>query len=134
MAGDTVVVDSSALVAVFKREADAHALVARLQRFRRRLISAPNFLEAAIVCEEWGKPAPPSEFDFVVEALGIEIVPMSATQAEIARGAHRRFGKGRGRPPVLNFGDCFTYALAKELGAPLLFKGDDFIHTDLQPA
>ena len=134
MPGDTVIVDSSVLVAIFKREADARILVERLQRFRRRLISAPNFVEAAIVCEEWGKPAPAREFNLLVESLELEIVPASATQAEIARDAHRRFGKGRGQPPVLNFGDCFAYALAKETGAPLLFKGDDFAQTDLRPA
>jgi len=134
MSGDTVVVDSSAVVAVFKKEGDAYALVEKLQGFRSKLMSAPNFLEAAIVCEQWGKPAAPRVFDALVETLGIEIVPASATQMEIARHAHRRFGKGRGKPAVLNLGDCFAYALAKELDAPLLFKGDDFTRTDLHLA
>jgi ribonuclease VapC len=134
MAAETVIVDTSAIVAVFKREVEARDLIERLERFQKRLMSAPNFLEAAIVCEDWAKPAAPKEFDSVMAALRVEIVPASAGQMEIARQAHRRFGKGRGKPAVLNFGDCFAYALAKELGAPLLFKGNDFAQTDLQPA
>jgi ribonuclease VapC len=134
MSGDTVVIDSSAVVAVFKKERDADALIERLQSFRTKVMSATNFLEAAIVCELWGKPASPRLFDTLVEALGIEIVPASAAQMEIARHAHRRFGKGRGAKASLNFGDCFAYALAKELDAPLLFKGDDFANTDIAPA
>lgn len=134
MASDTVVVDASAVVAVFKREDDAYNLLEPLEAFKKRLISAPNFLEAAIVCEDWAKPAAPTEFDAMVAELRLDIVPPSESQIAIARQAHRRFGKGRGRPAVLNFGDCFAYALAKELDAPLLFKGNDFARTDLRPA
>jgi len=134
MAEDTVVLDSSVIVAVFKREAEAAQLMRRLAPYRRRVISMANLLEAAIVCESWAKPSRPGDFDLTVASLRLEAVPMTASQFEIARQGHRHFGKGRGRPAVLNFGDCFAYALAKELGAPLLFKGDDFTQTDLRPA
>ena len=133
-AGDTVIVDSSVIVAIFKREADAADLMNRLVSFQKRIISASSFFEAAIVCEEWAKPADPKEFDLMLAALRLEIVPATQPQMEIARRAHRRFGKGRGKPAVLNFGDCFVYALAKELGAPVLFKGDDFAQTDIEAA
>ncbi|MEJ0077812.1 MAG: type II toxin-antitoxin system VapC family toxin [Alphaproteobacteria bacterium] len=131
---DLVVIDSSVLVAIFKRESDVPHLMERLLSFDRRLISAVNFLESAIVCEEWGKPAGQQEYDRMVSSLQLEVAPATAAQTEIARDAHRRFGKGRGRPAVLNFGDCFAYALAKNLGAPLLYKGDDFAQTDIPAA
>lgn len=66
-------------------------------------------------------------------AAEIQIEPVTEAQARIAREAYRDFGKGSGHPAGLNFGDCFAYALAKEAGEPLLFKGKDFIHTDLAP-
>jgi ribonuclease VapC len=133
-ATDTVVLDCSVVVALFKRETDAQALFDRLSRFDKRKISAANFFEAAIVCEEWGEPAGPEEFDRLVAMLRLEIVPTTHRQAELAREVHRRFGTRRGDPAVLNFGDCFAYALAKDLGAPLLFKGGDFVHTDVERA
>ena len=129
-----VVIDSSILVAIFKRESDGARLVDRLLSFDRRLISAVNFLESAVVCEDWAKPAGPEDYDRMVSSLQLEIAPTTAAQAEIAREAHRRFGKGRGRPAVLNFGDCFAYALAKDLGAPLLYRGNDFAQTDIPAA
>jgi ribonuclease VapC len=129
-----VAVDSSILVAIFKQESDAPRLVQRLLSFDRRVISAVNFLESAIVCEDWGKPAGQEDYDKMVSSLDLEIVPATAAQTAIARGAHRQFGKGRGRPAVLNFGDCFAYALAKDLDAPLLYKGNDFAQTDIRAA
>ena len=73
-------------------------------------------------------------FERIVAALGTEITPFTPEQARLAFDAFKRFGKGRGTKASLNFGDCFAYALAKELQAPLLFRGNDFAHTDLQPA
>jgi ribonuclease VapC len=134
VSGQLVVVDSSVVVAIFKREADGPGFTERALSFDRRLISAANLLEAAIVCEEWAKPAGREEYDRFVSLLRLEIAPVTPAQAEIAREVHRRFGKGRGRPAVLNFGDCFAYALAKDLGAPLLFKGSDFAQTDIPAA
>jgi len=132
---DTVVVDSSAVVAVFKDEPGARDLAERLASYPNRVISAANFLEAAIVCEKWAEQlSAGNDFDVVIATLKLQVIPASPAQMKIARIAHRRFGKGRGKPAVLNFGDCFAYALAKELDAPLLFKGNDFTQTDLQPA
>jgi ribonuclease VapC len=73
------------------------------------------------------------DFDLFLAAAGIEIVPVDADQAEIARQAFRNYGKGR-NPAGLNYGDCFSYALAKTTGLPLLFKGDDFSQTDIERA
>ena len=129
-----VVVNSSVIVAIFKRETDGPKFVEQLLSFDRRLISVVNFLESAIVCEDWAKPAGREEYDKIVSSLQLEVAAATSVQTEIAREAHRRFGKGRGRPAVLNFGDCFAYALAKDLGAPLLFKGNDFAQTDIPAA
>jgi ribonuclease VapC len=130
---DTVIVDASVIVAIFKQEPDASELIKRLSSFQNRFISAPNYFEAAIVCESWGMPAF-QEFDATVSALNLQVIPATLPQMEIARNAHRRFGKGRGRPGVLNVGDCFAYALAKDSNAPLLFKGRDFSRTDIESA
>jgi ribonuclease VapC len=131
---ETVVIDSSAIVAVFQKESDALTLYQRAARYDRRVMSAATWLESAMVCEgklEFGGGA---RFDEIMEALSIEIVPVTAEQARIARAAFRRFGKGRQAGASLSFGDCFVYALAKELAAPLLFKGNDFAQTDLDRA
>lgn len=82
----------------------------------------------------WRNPILSSEFDELIERFKIVIEPVTATQAKIARQAYRDFGKGSGHRAGLNFGDCFTYALAREKREPVLWKGDDFGHTDLRPA
>jgi ribonuclease VapC len=74
------------------------------------------------------------QFDDLLRRADVEIVPVTADQAKIARAAFRDFGRGSGHAAGLNYGDCFVYALAKDLDEPLLFKGDDFIHTDVEPA
>jgi ribonuclease VapC len=129
-----IVVDASVLVALVKNEPDAIDLAARLLRSERRLISAANWLEAAMVCEGKTDAGQSTGFDTLVETLGIEVVPFTPAHAILAREAFKRYGKGRGTGAKLNFGDCFAYALAKSLGAPLLFKGDDFVQTDLTRA
>lgn len=128
-ADTVVVIDTSAVVAILRDEPEAAALIERALSYARRVIAAPTWLEAAIVCE--GKNAAGSEFfDRVVGRLGLEVLPFTPDQASIARQAYRNYGKGRGSPARLSYGDCFAYALARHLGAPLLFKGDDFTHTD----
>ena len=77
-------------------------------------------------------PNPSREFDALIERFEVVIEPVTADQARIAREAYRRFGRGSGHPAKLNFGDCFAYALATELDEPLLFVGQDFIHTDVR--
>jgi ribonuclease VapC len=76
-------------------------------------------------------PIATRKFDDFIREANISIEPVTEVQARIARAAYRDFGKGSGHPARLNFGDCFAYALAKESGEPLLFKGGDFAHTDI---
>jgi ribonuclease VapC len=130
-----IVVDSSVLVAVFKDEPEADALVTRLLAFQRRVISAATWFEASMVC--LGRSEDPelgNVFDAIVATLRLDIVPLTADHAALARRAFYDYGKGRKKKASLNFGDCFAYALAKALDAPLLFKGEDFVHTDVKAA
>jgi ribonuclease VapC len=95
-------------------------------------MSAATFLEAAIVVDRLPNPRASVRFDELVSNLGIIVEPVTAHQATVTREAHRRFGRGSGHPAKLNFGDCFAYALATEFDEPLLFVGQDFIHTDVR--
>jgi ribonuclease VapC len=97
-------------------------------------VSAANFVETALVIDGSRDPIASRRFDDLVKEARIVIEPVSEAHARIAREAYRDFGKGSGHPAKLNFGDCFAYALAKTTSEPLLFKGDDFIHTDIIPA
>ncbi len=133
MKGDTVVVDSSALVAVFKSEADGIVLAERITSYKRKVMSVATWLEAAMVCESAQRHGD-ADFAEIVASFDIEIVPFTPEQAQLALEAFKRFGKGREGNASLNYGDCFVYALAKDLDAPLLFKGGDFAQTDIQPA
>jgi ribonuclease VapC len=97
-------------------------------------MSAANFVEAALVIDGSRDPIASRRFDELFKEASIGIEPVTLDQARIARAAYRDFGKGSGHPARLNFGDCFAYALAKASSEPLLFKGDDFIQTDIAPA
>ena len=90
--------------------------------------------ESAMVCESASQRGGGADFAEIVADLGVEILPFTPEQARVGIEAFKRFGKGRGAKASLNFGDCFAYAVAKELEAPLLFKGNDFAQTDIQPA
>ena len=128
-----MVIDSSALIAILQNEPERAAFVRKLGADRVRLLSAANWLEAAIIVDDrFGENGARDLKLFVLEAA-IEIVPVTAAQAELARAAYRRFGRGN-HPARLNYGDCFAYALARETGEPLLFKGDDFSRTDIPAA
>ncbi len=96
-------------------------------------MSAASYLEASMVLEAYSGVQGGRDIDDFVEDVGVRIVPVDQAQARVAREAFRRFGKGRHRAG-LNFGDCFVYALTKTVGAPILFKGNDFSLTDLKPA
>ncbi len=135
MSSETVVLDSSVLVAIFKAEADSLQLTERIASYKRRVLSAATWLEAAMVCES-AAPGSGGDADFheLIADLGIEVISFTPEQARLAFAAFKHFGKGRGAKVSLNFGDCFAYALAKELVAPLLFKGDDFAQTDIERA
>lgn len=129
-----MIVDASALIAILRREADADRYVDAIAAVRTPKISAANYLEAAIVVDSSRDPVASRRFDQIVEVSELAVVPVTVSQAALARAAYRDYGKGSGHPARLNFGDCFAYALAAESGEPLLFKGDDFGHTDITPA
>jgi ribonuclease VapC len=127
-----VIVDSSALVTIIREEPGFSSYLDRLLASPKTRMSAATFLEAAIVIDRQPDPRAAAKLDEIIEQLDITIEPVTARQARIARDAYRRFGKGRGHPARLNFGDCFAYALAKDLDEPLLFVGQDFVRTDIR--
>jgi ribonuclease VapC len=94
------------------------------------IMSAPVYVELFVVLQRRFGTAHQKTVEVLISELGIEVIPFDEPQALIAREAYRRFGKGR-HPAALNFGDCFSYALAKHLNEPLLFKGEDFRQTDV---
>ncbi len=106
----------------------------RIDAAPRCLLSAVNYVETAAVVDSLRDPVASRQLDDLLRESGITIQPVTTSQAYIARQAYRDFGKGSGHPAGLNFGDCFAYALAKESGEPLLFKGEDFGHTDVTSA
>ncbi len=128
-----MVIDTSALLAIFLAEAERGPFLDAITAAPVRLLSAANALEAGIVLEARRGEALGRDFDLFVYRAGLQIVPVDAEQVEIARRAWRVFGKGR-HPAALNFGDCFAYALAQSSGEPLLAKGEDFRQTDIELA
>jgi ribonuclease VapC len=126
-----MVIDTSALVAIFLGEPERKLLLDLFLQAETRMISAATVLEAGIVLEaRRGESAGP-EFDLLLVRANLQIVAVDSEQTEIARSAWRKYGKGR-HPAGLNFGDCFAYALAKFAGEPLLAKGTDFAATDIE--
>ena len=128
-----MILDSSALVAILFKEPEAERLAALIRDTDTTAIAAPTLLETAIVAEGRTLPGMAEKLDALMGAIRPEIVPFTAEHAILARDAWRRFGKGRHKAG-LNLGDCFSYALAKDRGQPLLFKGEDFAATDIEPA
>jgi ribonuclease VapC len=128
-----MIVDSSAIIAILRDEPDAAAMAEALQEAPIRRVSAVTYVEAAVVADNDRNPLLSRRFDGLVRDAHMLVEPVTARQAELARQAYRDFGKGRHKAG-LNLGDCFAYALAKEMDEPLLFKGDDFCHTDVEPA
>ena len=128
-----MVIDSSALIAILFEEPDASIYVSAILNNSLRLLSAASLVETSVVAMRLRAPDPVSVLDVLIENLEITIVPVDQEQANLARDAFRRFGKGR-HAAGLNFGDCFSYALAKQKGEPLLFKRGDFSLTDIASA
>ena len=128
-----MVVDTSALVAILLREPDAARFEQALAGAPIRLLSVVSRVELSLVIEGRKRAAGRADVERLLRDGGFDIVSVTPQQAEIAIDAFRRYGRGRHRAG-LNIGDCFSYALAVATDHPLLFKGDDFIHTDLQPA
>jgi ribonuclease VapC len=129
-----MIVDSSAMIAILTDEPDGLALSQVLDRPEIVRLSAASYLETSIVLDKHRDPVLSAKLDGLILDSEIVIEPVTAAQARIARQAYRDYGKGSGHPAGLNFGDCFTYALAHEKREPVLWKGDDFGHTDLRPA
>ena len=128
-----MLIDTSALIAILLNEAETESLAKAIASDPKRLISAFNLLETAIVIEARKGEAGGVELDLLLHRAGIEIVAINAEQAELARSAWRMYGKGN-HPAGLNIGDCCAYALAKYSGEPLLFKDGDFSLTDIPSA
>ena len=128
-----MIVDSSAVVAILNRESDGGRYETAIATAPDCRMSVINMLEASIIVEARGGVAAGHELDAFLDRAGITLMPVMAEHVEAARLAWRRFGKGKHRA-ALNLGDCFAYALAKTTGESLLFKGEDFAHTDIEPA
>ena len=126
-----MVIDTSAIVAIFRAEPERRQFMQMIADADVRIISAATVLETGIVLESKRGENAGREFDLFLSRMQIAVVDVDAEQVEIARRAWRKFGRGRHRA-ALNLGDCFAYALAKTSGEPLLAKGDDFAQTDIQ--
>lgn len=127
-----MIVDTSALVSIAIDEPGCESLLAALLLPGIKRLSAANLLEAWTVVDRRHVPGASEVLDDTIAQAGLVIESVTFTQARIAREAYARYGRGSGSPAKLNFGDCFAYALAKETGEPLLFIGNDFIHTDVE--
>ena len=128
-----MIIDTSALVSILDQESEAERLAHAIATASERMLSAANLVETGIVMQIRRGDEAVRDLDLLLAKLKIEIIAVSAKQANLARKAFQRFGRGR-HPARLNFGDCFAYALAKDSGAPLLFKGEDFSQTDIAVA
>ena len=126
-----MIVDTSAVIAVLRGEPDADRHIGALSTATVARMSAATFVETAVVVDSQRDPVLGGRLDDLVNAVPITIEPLTRRQAELARQAYRDFGKGSGHPARLNLGDCFSYALARDTGEPLLFTGDDFSQTDV---
>ena len=119
---------------MLRREPEADEFAAAITAADTRALSAASYLEVGIVIDGSRDELASLRVDQTIAALDIAIAPVTASQAKLARAAYQRFGKGSGHPAGLNFGDCFSYALAIEKEEQLLFKGNDFAATDVQVA
>ena len=129
-----MIVDTSAIVAAALGEPSAPAIRSALADSERTRIGAPTLVELQAVLEHHGDPRLSRDVDKILEAYDVEVVAFTAEHGEIARRAYQDYGRVSGHPARLNFGDCLSYAVAAALREPLLFVGDDFTHTDLDPA
>lgn len=128
-----MIIDTSAVIAILFNEEDARIYAEAISKADICRLSAATFVEAAIVVETQTKNGGNRQFDAFIRRAGVTVEPITEEHAYIARQAFTDFGKGR-HSASLNFGDCFSYALAKASGEPLLFKGNDFGKTDIESA
>lgn len=129
-----MILDTSALVAILRDEPDAAMYARAVAQSNVRRLSAANFVETAAVMDGSRDPIASRRFDELLREAEVRIEPVTEIQARLAREAYRDFGRGSGHAAKLNLGDCFAYALAIDRGEPLLFKGEDFTHTDVSSA
>ena len=129
-----MIIDTSALIAILRDEPEAARCAQAIESSAVRRLSAASFVEAAAIIDGSRDPVASRRFDDLIKEAQIIIEPVTEVQARIAREAYRDFGKGSSHPARLNFGDCFAYALARVTREALLFKGQDFAHTDVAVA
>lgn len=127
-----IVIDTSAVIAIHWHEPERPAFRTKISTAERRILPASNYLEFVLVTR--GRPASRQWLDRMIAIQDVEILSIDASIARIAGSAAETFGHIAAHPARLNFGDCLSYAVAKHLGAPLLYKGDDFVHTDIESA
>lgn len=125
-----MVIDTSAVIATLQNEPERRKFNEAIEASETRSLSTASFVECSMILESRFGPDGVRALDLFIARAQITLVPVDTEQAEIARRAFRDYGKGR-HPAGLNFADCFSYALARSLGQPLLFKGNDFIKTDI---
>lgn len=128
-----MIVDTSAIMAILLGEPDAPRFANAMFDADRNAVSAGSWIELSAVLVR-GRHDLGNQLQALVDHAGLVIEPLTQDQGHIGHQAYREFGQGSGHRARLNFGDCFAYALARDTGEPLLFKGDDFIHTDITPA
>ena len=128
-----MIVDTSAVLAILFADDDAARYADAIAGAEERLISAANYLEAAIVVDSQIGALGGRQLDALIGRSDMRVEAVTRAHADIARQAYLDFGKGN-HPAGLNFGDCFAYALSKSTGLGLLFKGNDFSRTDVRPA
>jgi len=129
-----LIIDSSAIIAILRAEPEAPKFAKAIADATDRRISAVTFVESAAVIDSARDPIASRRLDDFFREAQIVIEPVTFEQARLARDAYRDFGKGSRHRAGLNFGDCFTYALAKLVSEPILYKGRDFAHTDVTSA
>jgi ribonuclease VapC len=125
-----MVIDTSAVLAILQDEPERRAFNEAIEAADSRALSVASFVKLSIVIEARFGAEGVGHLDRLLERAGVKVVPVDLEQGRLARQAFSRFGKGR-HEAALNFGDCFSYALAQVLGEPLLFKGEDFARTDV---
>ena len=128
-----MIIDTSAIVAIALKEPAHRPFLQAMADAPARRISGGTWIELSVVVVRRGI-IQPAWIDRLIDEYALVIEPVTAEQSHIGHAAYRTYGRGVGHPARLNFGDCFAYALAKATGEPLLFKGDDFGHTDVVAA
>ena len=129
-----MIADTSAIVAILTDEPEREQFLHLIKQAPQVRMSAGNWIELSAVITRSMRKDHVLKLDDLMSELAIMIMPVTVEQAIIGHETYRKYGRGTDHPAYLNFGDCFAYALAKETGEPLLFKGDDFVHTDVIPA